>query len=707
MQPAPIDPSAKPAPAGVSWKLFLASFLALYFELLVIRYVSAELTVFGVLKNLSLIASFFGLGIGMLRASGTLLARRAFVFCAVALFLLARFGSHVPLPSLGWEYGVFAGSHTSTFSVFAFLASVTVVLWLIVGFFQVLGGFVGEQLDQFAPLSAYGVNLAGSLAGILAFTCLSFLGTPPAVWLAIGVTSLLPLIWRRRIEVAVLAALVAITAIPQPNTYWSPYYRIDITPVYTAESSVPSAYSLSYNHSWYQTVVDLSPEFVGQHPQAEPGRSVLDYYELPYRFVAKPQDVLVVGAGTGNDVAAALRHGAEHVDAVEIDPVILAMGRQYHPEQPYASARVRTHVDDARSYFGKSERKYDLIVFGFLDSSTLLTSFSSLRLDNYVYTRESFEAARRRLKPAGTLVLAFAVTRGYVANRLFATLSAAFGVEPRAFVTRTTVWGMVYIEGAGRSTQVSGVQEITSELRDHSRNAVVATDDWPFLYLEHRSIPMPLLMVVLTFGISAWIWQRRSIRSRMDVSVAEFFFLGAGFLLLETKAITQLSLLFGSTWLVNAAVISAFLVMGLVANVLVAHTKINSQFCYAMLLALLALGSVISYSRLSGAPMIARLLVAGVWAGLPVILSGVIFSSAIKNVPSLSTVLGVNLLGAISGGMMENAVLLGGTVVVGLIACVVYAAAWACSKRGRKRVSGGKPSVSPLILAQSAKKLHT
>jgi hypothetical protein len=168
VQPTPIDPSDKPVPAGVGWKLFLASFLALYFELLVIRYVSTELTVFGVLKNLPLIASFFGLGIGMLRAGNTLLARRAFVFVALALLLLARFGFHVPLPALGWEYGVSVGSHTPAFSVLAFLVSVTVILWLIVGFFLVLGNFVGEQLDQLPPLSAYGVNLAGSLAGILA-----------------------------------------------------------------------------------------------------------------------------------------------------------------------------------------------------------------------------------------------------------------------------------------------------------------------------------------------------------------------------------------------------------------------------------------------------------------------------------------------------------------------------------------------------------
>ena len=50
--------------------------------------------------------------------------------------------------------------------------------------------------------------------------------------------------------------------------------------------------------------------------------------------------MLVLGAGSGTDVVAALRHGARHVDAVEIDPVIVRLGRQYHPDQPYSDPRV-------------------------------------------------------------------------------------------------------------------------------------------------------------------------------------------------------------------------------------------------------------------------------------------------------------------------------------------------------------------------------
>ncbi len=44
----------------------------------------------------------------------------------------------------------------------------------------------------------------------------------------------------------------------------------------------------------------------------------------------------MIGAGSGNDVSRALQWGAQHVDAVEIDPVIQRLGVENHPDHPYA-----------------------------------------------------------------------------------------------------------------------------------------------------------------------------------------------------------------------------------------------------------------------------------------------------------------------------------------------------------------------------------
>lgn len=668
----------------VAFMLFLASFLALYFELLVIRYISTEFEVFGSLKNLPLIACFFGIGVGMLRTGRLPWLRRALAFTAAALFLLARFRDCLPRPSLGWQYQV-QGPLSRGWSLAVYVAFVLLVLWLIVAFFAALGDRVGDYLKVAPPLPGYGVNLAGSLAGMLAFTLVAFLRTPPVVWLAVGFLLLMPLLWKNWAQMAILVTVLLATGTPPPHTYWSPYHRIDVQPVTLPGSTRPAAYSLRYNHLWYQTMVNLSPPFMREHPEAEPNRSVRDYYEFPYRLVPQPGDVLVVGAGTGNDVAAALRHGAKHVDAVEIDPVILALGRRYHPEQPYSSPRVSAYVDDARAFFQRTKRRYDLIVFGFLDSSTLLTGFSSIRLDNYVYTRESFQSARRLLKPDGSLVLAFAVTRSFAADRLFLTLTQAFdGIEPRALPTRTNVQGMVYVEGAARDRMgLLDLPEATADLRRPSQKALPATDNWPFLYLETSSVPLSLQLVLASFLLTAWLWQRSHLRGQYNRRAAEFFLLGAGFLLLETNAVTRLALLYGSTWVVNAAVISSFLFMALAANALMERIRVSVPWCYAALLLLVLLGAVLPSFGWSASLMTRMVLLTTLWTALPVFFSGLIFSSALREVSSPATALALNLLGAVLGGVLENSVMIRGSVLVGVLAGVVYAVAWACSRAGR------------------------
>ena len=89
-----------------------------------------------------------------------------------------------------------------------------------------------------------------------------------------------------------------------PLESWSPYYRITLGP------QASGAISISVNGIPHQTI-----ESVAQR------RNSVPLYFLPYsRVRTPPADVLIVGAGTGNDVAIALAQGVQHVDAVEIDP---------------------------------------------------------------------------------------------------------------------------------------------------------------------------------------------------------------------------------------------------------------------------------------------------------------------------------------------------------------------------------------------------
>src|SRR5256885_16576030 len=108
---------------------------------------------------------------------------------------------------------------------------------------------------------------------------------------------------------------------------------------------------------------------------------------------------MIIGAGSGNDVAAATSAGVGHVDAVETDQLITEIGRRLHPDKPYADARVSIHLDDGRSFARNTRRTYDLAVYALVDSLVLHSGYSSLRLENFLFTREAFEDVRRTLKP--------------------------------------------------------------------------------------------------------------------------------------------------------------------------------------------------------------------------------------------------------------------------------------------------------------------
>jgi hypothetical protein len=676
--------------------LFLASLVTLYFELLIIRYVSSEVRVFTNLKNLPLVASFFGIGLGMLTGSPRMQFRAMFPSAAALLFLLTRFAAplHLSFPDVSWNYGLVSPDGLVSRIVYfvRFLGIGLGYSALIIVFFRVLGGHVGQSMKRLPSLRAYGLNLSGGLAGMALFSLLALLHRGPATWLLLGFLLLAPLVSGDRLTLAVLAAVLCVVAIPAPNTLWSPYNRVDLTPLPPPDDwPHASAYSLVANHVWYQWLADLSPDFLERYPTAKPNSLMLPYYELPYRLVPNPHNVLILGAGSGNDVAGALRHGAEHIDAVEIDPVILGIGRQYHPEHPYSSPRVTVYEDDARSFLKKTKKKYDLIVFGFLDSATLLSGFSSLRLDNYVYTVESFQNAKSLLAEHGTLVLSFATGRSFATDRLYATLASAFGTPPAAYFTGFWVNGVLLIEGGARYAKLPQLTDASNELQARTSSAptLLATDNWPFLYLTDRSIPGTVLIATALFFLAVSLVLRKTNRLSWKTSRPHlhFFFLGAGFLLLETKAVTQLSLLFGGTWIVNSVVIAAFLAMALLANALAGTFRMPVIAMYGILFVLLIADFWFPYSMVNSLSAGMKFMVGGGWAALPVFFSGIVFSGSLQRFGNPAEALGINLFGAVLGGLLENAVMIGGTPILKVLALAMYAASAVALFRARPQAA--------------------
>ena len=673
-------------------RTFVISMAALYFELLVIRYIGTEIRIFAYLKNITLIAGFCGIGIGMVLVKVPSWLRNCIPLLVGLLFLSARYSQFLGLTHIGFftpddfVWGIH--SHLPPLAVkVLFVVGLASFFTMMMGFFVFIGCLVGMELKHCRQLPGYSANLAGSLAGMLLFTVMSFYNTSPAAWILVGCLLLSPFVYRQRTLMLVMVGVILLTAIPQPGAFWSPYYRIDFSALPPPSGwQTPAAYMLEVNHDYHQKAVDLSPDFVRRYPDYWPNNEALRSYDLPYQMIDNPGDVLIVGAGTGNDVAAALRHGAQHVDAVEIDPVIVRLGRQYHPERPYDSPRVSVIVNDARAFFNHSHRKYDLIIFGYLDSHTMLSSFSSLRLDNYVYTVESFRQAKDLLKDNGSMFVAFDSGRSLVTTRQFATLTRALGSAPKALFTGYDLYGVLFVYGKAQAAQIPTMEDLTPTLIKSAAAVPVTTDAWPFVYLPYRTIPIWILLALVV----VWICMKKLIRNTIGFEVlrdwknAHFFLLGTGFLLLETNAISKLSLLFGSTWVVNAVVISTFLVTTLAANMIVAHATISRRVSYAWLVIVITGSSIIPYDRFTSSPTAA--VVAGLLIASPVFFSGLIFSSSFRDVTSPARTLGVNMLGAVLGGLLENLTMIGGTTVVSILALLIYVGSAITLNKAEERV---------------------
>ncbi len=156
-------------------------------------------------------------------------------------------------------------------------------------------------------------------------------------------------------------------------------------------------------------------------------------YQRPYeRFTGNLGNVLIVGAGNGNDVAAALEAGAQHVDAVEIDPVLQDLGAQYHPLHPYDDPRVTRITNDGRAYLQQTDTHYDLIIFALPDSLTLVSGQSAVRLESFLFTEEAMQAARDHLNPGGAFSMYNFYREPWLLDRLGGTLAGACTATRRA-----------------------------------------------------------------------------------------------------------------------------------------------------------------------------------------------------------------------------------------------------------------------------------
>jgi SAM-dependent methyltransferase len=682
------------------WVLVLASFLVLFGELAFICWLAVEVRVFAYFKSLALLVCFLGFGLGCALASRPVRWWMS-IIGTMALLLAVR----APMPqrddifehlstALGGaqDLSFWLGHQAIGWLQFTIAAMVALtLLLLLVMIFIPLGQIVSRQMDL-APraLQAYSWNLAGSLGGILAFFMVCGWMMPPAVWMAAllgGMALLYPRGLRFKAAILVLPALLLLhdPNIPGKSIFWTPYQQIDIQRMQFPDGEFRSAL-ISVNHTGYQWMVNLSPAFLARHPGLLTQPPQNHPYNLPYRFARPAPEVLILGAGNGNDASAALRNGSPHVDAVEIDPAIRALGLREHPEHPYASPRVSLHLTDARAFLKRTQRQYDLIIYGFLDSHTQFSDYSNMRIDNFVYTEESFREARRHLRPDGVIFVQFEVNRPWMRQRLAAILAKTVGKPPLVFFAPSTygVGGTCFVASASDRVEraLQNDPGLAQLVRDGappsapSTPVVLNTDDWPYLYHEGRWIPATFyavgaLLLLLAIGLYTTIPQARA-----KLPSLFFFSMGAGFLLLETQTISRLALYFGTTWQVNGIVIASLLSTLLLANVVAqryASRLPRVGLCAGLMGGLLA-AYMSPFERLAAPAAAIGTLMALVFA-VPVFFAGLLFAAEFRDTRSPSAALGANMIGAVVGGLLENLSFIFGMKALLLVAMVVYACA--------------------------------
>lgn len=642
---------------GDRTRLVLASALMLFVELALIRWTSSNNLYLVHMTNFVLLASFLGIGLGFLRAKA---GRDLFPLAPVLLASLVAFVLTFPVRTGTGRGGRWQLVGLFDWSPLPRWFSLTVIFVLTVATLMALAQEVARTFTRFEPLEAYRLDVVGSLTGIAGFAALSFLRLPPLGWGLVGTAVFVVLLGRRAIRwpvVALGALVLMLGAESVAGTFqWSPYYKIHTTQL------SGGLFRVEVNNTPLQTAL----------PVADIRRDS-PFYLYPYTYAGARDDVLVIGAGTGNDVAVALAQGAQRVDAVEIDPAIMQLGRDHHPDRPFSDPRVTTHVDDGRAFMERTERRYDLILLALPDSATIVTGQSALRLENYLFTTQALTQARSLLKPDGTFAM-YNYYEPWLLDRYANTVRTVYDASP--CVQLGPSYGPRQ-QAVLTLRKDAGTGGCTTTWTPRTAALEPSVDDRPFPYLGSRTIPsfylwmLGLVLLASVIAVRTVAGPLRTMRPYTDL-----FFMGTAFLLLETKNVVQFALLFGTTWAVNAAVFAGVLLSVLAAIEVARRVTIRRPILlYAALLAALAAAWLIPQDALLDLSLVPRFLAGVTIAFAPIFIANLLFAVRFKGAGSSTVAFGANLLGAMVGGALEYLALIFGFNALLIVVALLYGAA--------------------------------
>jgi spermidine synthase len=684
-------------------RLVSLGFATMFLELLLIRYLAGTIWNLGYFPNLVLMAVFVGMGLGFAlhRWVTEQMGHRLFLAAPFAILVLVGF-VYVGRPATpgfsqwsadigGDLYFTLTPERAATTGYAPFIACFLITVMIS----ALISQRTAKVFHAFEPLTAYTLDITGSCCGILLFMAISGLHVDAAFWFVLLMPAFVVGLERPSSRAAAMVTVPLLAAAwivhvddshlafdssfagPREVT-WSPYQKVEYMD--PGQGAPPSIFVNGISHQAMMSAEQLRSVAYQATFDDRAQRASL----APYK------KVLVIGAGSGNDVATALMNGASWIDAVEIDPVIQDLGLRHHPLHPYSDPRTHVTIDDGRAFMRRAGHDYDLIIFALTDSVVKVSGVSQLRLENYIYTEESVRDAFNLLNEHGDLIFYNFYRRPWLIDKLTRMITAATARKPRLIWKRADFAAFV-VEKDGERV------EAIAETPDAAQPA---TDDWPFFYLMRRGIPelyMIAMSVVAAF-IAMMLGAMQLVAKKAGSGEATpgrsrlrlvFVLMGIAFSLLETKSIIQFSLLFGTTWLNTSLVILAVLISVLAANwtVTALGSRLRIAPVFVLLMAATAIPFIYPLSRLleieSG---LARFIVAALMTFAPVFAANLLFSMAFKPQKQAADLFGWNLFGATLGVVIEYfSMLLGYSALAGIV-LVTYALAfvllWSVTRRG-------------------------
>ena len=706
---------------GPAFDLFVVSSGLLFLELACIRWFPANVRTLSYFSNFALMSCFLGMSLGLLRTRSRSWLPFTLPILAILTTIVGSLPLSITIEQEALKSNIYFGAewlNQPGLVNVPFWAFLIPTCLLISGMFAGLGQVMGRLFEEFTPLKAYSINLAGSIFGIAVFMVISFFALNALVWFSLAGLAILWLLRGSKKAMALslaclVLALFMVHKVDGP-AIWSPYNRITIFPHRLSNYDIQSIVVNGFNHQ------NMTENIV------EP------FYDVPYllskglRGERPVGRVMVIGAGSGNDVSHALAQGAEQVDAVEIDPRIQKIGREMHPMHPYADPRVKPHVNDGRAYMRSGTgQDFDYIVYAYVDSTTLFSQYGAVRLENYLFTEDAFRDAKSRLKPDGIFVAYNYYRRPWLALRIMMMLERVFGPDNVCVVTLPAkdvlsdqdndINLVLFLAGdvkeikAKLATKLYSFKEVDHQLvLEHTETPAklalfpvkeirreepleLTSDDWPFPYLQNATIPPHnihgvLILLALTVILLTTVGGVRPGKGSFNL---HFFCLGAAFMLIETRGIARMALLFGSTWVTNSLTFIAILTLIFFANLVAGKVQLKYPLLYGGLMLAVGLDLLIPLQSLLGLDPSIRGLVGAVILFLPIFFAGLIFSRSFAASEHSERDLGSNILGAVVGGCLENVGVLIGYRWLLLVSAGLYLLSWAAVGTGDGRRETG------------------